>query len=123
MFGLAGAGLKSAKPIDAHGREVMLGDWVRVLQVPLSVSDLPTESTDAFSRAVGSTFQVQAIYLNGDLELDMFPKISYDSIWIESVCCAVTRRPRQLSRKFQAVLDETIRYQAANGRPQYQVQP
>ena len=115
--------MKSAKPIDAHGREVMLGDWVRVLQVPLSVSDLPTESTDAFSRAVGSTFLVQAIYLNGDLELDMFPKISYDSIWIESVCCAVTRRPRQLSRKFQAVLDETIRYQAANGRPQYQVQP
>ena len=113
----------SARPIDANGREVMLGDWVRVLQVPLSVAKLPAESTDAFSRAVGGTFQVQAIYVNGDLELDMFPKISYDSIWIEAVCCAVTRRPRKFSRKFQAILDETIRYQAANGRPQYQAQP
>ena len=123
MFDLVGAGLIPAPPLDANGREVRLGDWVRVLQVPLSIMSLPKDSVDAFVRAVGHTFQVQTIYLNGDLELDMFPKVSFDSIWIESVCCVVSRRPRQFSRHFRATLEQTIDHQVHHGRPEYQAQP
>lgn len=113
----------SAPPYDANRREVRLGDWVRVLQVPLSIAGMPEESVAAFSRAVGHTFQVQGIYRNGDLELDMFPKVSYDSIWIESTCCAITRRPSKFSSRFSAILTETLKHHAEHGRPQYLVSP
>jgi hypothetical protein len=123
VFDLVGADLKSAAPFDGNGRLVELGDWIRVVQAPLSIIGMPRESLLAFSRAIGHTFQVSSIMVNGDLELDMFPKISFDSIWIEPSCCVVTKRPAKHSRTFQQQLDKTLTHDQEHGRPQYRAQP
>jgi hypothetical protein len=123
VFDLVGAGLIPARPLDANGREVRLGDWVRVIQAPLSIIGMPADSLDAFSRAVGHTFQVESVQRNGDLELDTGKKIGCGWIWLEACCCVVTRRPAKRSRHFQAIIDQTLEHDKKRGRPEYRVQP
>lgn len=93
-------------PVDANGREVLLGDWVRVIQAPLSIRNMPRETLQAFSSAIGHTFQVEEIAPNGDLVLELWPKISLDTIWLEPYCCIVYRRPAKFSKRFRRILDE-----------------
>jgi hypothetical protein len=113
----------SAEPIDANGRLVKLGDWVRVLQAPISIVGMPEETLAAFSKAVSHTFQVDSIQKNGDLELDTGKKIGCGWIWIESTCCVVARRPQKRSRAFEEKIRETLAFDAERGRPEYRVQP
>jgi hypothetical protein len=88
-------------PIDLRGNDLQLGDWVRVMTVPLSISNMPENSKSAFSRAVGQTFQIAAFNEGGCLELEMWPKISLDTIWVEPFCVTRVRRYKRLSRAFQ----------------------
>lgn len=73
-------------PIDIRGNDLQLGDWVRVMIVPLSIRNMPENSKRAFLRAIGQTFQIAAFNEGGCLELEMWPKISLDTIWLEPFC-------------------------------------
>ena len=123
MFALVGAGLIEALPIDANGRLVCLGDWVRVLQAPLSIIGMPSESLRAFAGAIGNTYQVDSITRNGELELDLCIKTCGGTIWLEACCCVVSRRPSNYSQRFEKRLAFTRDFDAKRGRPEYRAQP
>jgi hypothetical protein len=123
VLDLVGAGLISAAPIDAKGRVVELGDWVRVIQAPLSIIGMPRESLDAFSGAIDNTFQVDSITRNGDLELDLCEKTCGGTIWLEACCCIITRRPSKRSKRLERRIAITLEFDAKRGRPEYRVQP
>lgn len=104
-------------PIDLCGNDLQLGDWVRVMAVPLSIRNMPENSKSAFSRAVGQTFQIAAFNEGGYLELEMWPKISLDTIWVEPCCVTRVRRYKRLSRAFRKKLQQ----RAAPPPPRYTV--
>lgn len=106
--------MKRHAPIDVAGNDLRIGDWVRVLIVPLSIKDMPVETKEAFSRAVGNTFQIEAFDQTGCLELFMWPKISMDTIWLEPFCVKKYSRYKRLSKSFQNKLEE-------NAAPRYEV--
>jgi hypothetical protein len=91
-------------PIDAAGRDLRVGDWVRVVSVPGSVAAMPRESRHAFSAAVGKTFQIEAFDRVGCAELDLSAKVGPDTIWIEPFCLVRTRRPTRRSARFSRIL-------------------
>lgn len=87
---------------DALGRDIRLGDWVRVIQVPMSVVGMPKETLSAFSAAIGRTFQVPDFDQVGCLELDLHQKLRHlDTIWLEPFCCVRSRRPKSPGRYFR----------------------
>lgn len=91
------------KAIDANGKSLKLGDWIRVISVPLSISQMPQDSKDAFGKAVGETLQIAGFREDGCLELEFYPKLGLDTIWLEPFCCIRFRRYKVLSKKFQAM--------------------
>jgi hypothetical protein len=91
-------------PIDAGGRDLRLGDWVRVVGVPGSVALMPRESRRAFSAAVDKTFQIEAFDQTGCAELDLTGKLGPQTIWIEPFCLVRTRRPKRRSARFARVV-------------------
>lgn len=91
-------------PIDTAGRDLRVGDWVRVVSVPGSVVTMPHRSKRAFSAAVGKTFQLEAFNEVGCAELDLRGKVGPDTIWIEPFCLARTRRPTRYSARFARIL-------------------
>lgn len=98
-----------AKPVrhaatDIAGRDVRVGDWVRVVSVPASIARMPRSSKRVFSRAVGKTFQVEAFDESGSAELDLTGKVGFDTIWIEPFCVRRVRRPSKHSRRFRRIL-------------------
>lgn len=97
--------MKKYDPIDIDGVDLQIGDWVRVLAVPLSVKNMPIATKQAFSKAVGNTFQIEAFDDTGCIELDMWPKISLDTIWLEPYCVRRFRRYKRLSKNFQRILE------------------
>ena len=97
------------KPIDSEGHDLKVGDWVRVIAAPLSIRGMPTESLEAFSRAISHTFQIEEFDKAGCLHLDMYPKVSCDSIYIEPYCVRRSRRYKKLSKAFRKRL-EILKY-------------
>jgi len=91
-------------PIDVAGRDVRIGDWVRVTRMPDSIARMPLASKRAFSRAVGKTFQIEAFNELGCAELDLTGKVGSDTIWIEPSCVQRFRRPKKQSLRFRRVL-------------------
>jgi len=91
-------------PSDVAGRDLRIGDWVRVVAVPDSISHSAPETKRAFSRAVGKTFQIEAFDELGCAELDLTGKVGHDTIWLEPSCVRRARRPRKHSRRFRRVL-------------------
>jgi hypothetical protein len=91
------------KAVDALGRDLRLGDWVRVTQAPLSVVGLGEEALSAFSAAIGQTLQVLDFDQVGCLELDLSQKYRErsDTIFLEPFCCVRSRRPRNPGRFFR----------------------
>jgi hypothetical protein len=75
------------------------------------------ESKDAFSRAVGHTIQIEAFDESGCLELDMWPKISIDTIWLEPFCVERFRRYKVPSQSFQ----KKLRYRNSPSPPAYKL--
>ena len=87
--------------VDARGRDLQLGDWVRVLQAPISIVGMPAESLAAFSSAIGLTLQVLSFDETGCLELHLHQKrIGWDTVWLEPFCVERSRRPRSPGRYF-----------------------
>ena len=100
---------------DVQGKDLRVGDWVLVIAVPLSIRGMPEESKDAFSRAVGNTFQIESFDETGCIELDLWPKVSMDMIWVEPFCVKRFRRYKRLSKAFEQKLEwnsapRSIRY-------------
>jgi len=91
--------------LDIDGRDLKLGDWVRVIGVPLSIQGMPQETLDAFSKAVGLTFQIEEILDDNSLCLDLDSKINEGSIFIEPYCVRRFRRYKRFSQKFQRQLN------------------
>ena len=89
---------------DVAGRDVKVGDWVRVVSVPDSIARMPGATKRVFSRAVGKTFQVEAFDELGCAELDLSGKVGLDTIWIEPSCVQRFRRPRKQSLRFRRTL-------------------
>jgi hypothetical protein len=98
-------------PIDTAGRDLRVGDWVRVVSVPGSVVTMPHRSKRAFSAAVGKTFQLEAFNEVGCAELDLRGKVGPDTIWIEPFCLARTRRPTRSSARFARMLAVRKRFE------------
>ena len=96
--------LHTYAPSDAAGRDLRVGDWVRVAGVPTSVATMPRQSKRVFSAAVGKTFQIEAFDELGCAELDLRGKVGPDTIWIEPFCLMRTRRPNRHSARFARIL-------------------
>ncbi len=62
------------------------------------------ETKRAFSKAVGHTLQIEAFGVDGCLELDFYPKLGFDTIWLEPYCCIRFRRYKRYSKNFQKIL-------------------
>jgi len=91
------------EPIDANGKDLKLGDWVRVISVPTSISRMPQDSKDAFGKAVGETLQIQGFREDGCIELEFYPKLGLDTIWLEPYCCIRFRRYKKYSKNFEKI--------------------
>lgn len=73
-----------------------------VLQAPLSVLGMPADTRNAFSAAIGHTFQILEFDSLGCMELDLNQKLRrLDTIWLEPCCCKRSRRPSRLGRHFR----------------------
>ena len=92
------------KSTDVAGRDIQVGDWVRVISVPDSIGRMPRATKQAFSRAAGKTFQIEAFDEQGRAELDLSGKVGLDTIWIEPFCVQRFRRPRKQSLRFRKIL-------------------
>jgi hypothetical protein len=103
--------VRTYAPIDTAGRDLRVGDWVRVVSVPGSVVTMPHRSKRAFSAAVGKTFQLEAFNEVGCAELDLRGKVGPDTIWIEPFCLARTRRPTRYSARFARILAVRKRFE------------
>ena len=103
------------EPIDINGKDLRIGDWVKVISVPLSICHMPDDSKDAFSRAVGENFQIADFDEIGCLELDSPKKLGGDFIWIEPYCVKRIRRCKTQSIKFRKLLELKKELE----RPQY----
>lgn len=72
---------------------------------------MPTETKEAFSKAVGQTLQIIAFNELGEIELEMPWKVSPDkiwsgsTIWLEPFCARRFRRYKRLSKAFQKKLE------------------
>ena len=97
-------GWREYSPTDAVGRDVRVGDWVRVVSVPASIARMPRDAKRAFARAVGKTFQIEAFDQLGCAELDLTGKVGFDTIWIEPFCVQRARRPKKHSLRFRRIL-------------------
>ena len=92
-------------PIDVNGKDLQVGDWVRVLCVALSIRNMPDETKTAFSKAVGETLQIESLDEIGYLELDFWPKFGCDTIWLDPFCVERFRRHKKLSKRFKKILE------------------
>lgn len=92
-------------PIDINGKSLQVGDWVKVIAVPLSIQNMPDDSKEAFSRAVGETLQIESFNEIGCLELDFWPKLGCDTIWLEPYCVKRFRRYKKFSNRFKKILE------------------
>ena len=96
--------LRRPASTDVAGRDLRVGDWVRVVCVPDSIARMRRATKRAFSRAVGKTFQIEAFDESGCAELDLTGKVGWDTIWIEPICVRRFRRPRKHSLRFRRTL-------------------
>ncbi len=103
------------EPIDINGKNLRIGDWVKVILVPLSICHMPDDSKDAFSRAVGNNFQIADFDELGCLELEFPHRLGNDTIWIEPYCVRRIRRYKEHSVKFQKLMESKKELE----RPEY----
>lgn len=80
--------------VDACGRDLAQGDWVRVVAIPPDVdAAAPLETRAAFAGALGRTFRVEGFNRYGLAELDLTRKVAWgESIWVEPRFLRRTRR-------------------------------
>jgi hypothetical protein len=91
--------MRKLKPIDKKGREIHQGDWVRVVDLPESLSNAPSETKTVLKKSKNKTFRVESFGKYGHIELEVWRKLklkTMDSIWIEPFCVVRSRLKKSL---------------------------
>jgi hypothetical protein len=84
------------------GRDLRPGDWVRIVQAPLTITGMPAETLRAFSSAIGLTLQILDFDETGCVQLQLAQKLpQWNGIWLEPYCCIRSRRPNNPGRFFR----------------------
>jgi hypothetical protein len=82
--------------VDALGRPLHVGDWVRLLALPPKRGHWPAATRRVFRRALGLTFRIEGFGRYGHAELDLSRKVArLETIWVEPNLLRRTRT-RQL---------------------------
>ncbi len=87
------------EPIDKKGRSLEIGDWVRIIDLPPTISDLPVETRKVFGKSLGNTFKIEGFGRYGHLELEVWKKLKLegmDTIYIEPFCVLRSRRRKKV---------------------------
>lgn len=88
--------MKKYPPIDAVGNKIEVGDWVRLVTIPLAVAKQPRETKSVFRRALGKTFKIEDFNKYGVAELDVSKKVEkLNWIWVEPEFLVLFRRKRR----------------------------
>lgn len=83
------------EPTDQLGREMRVGDWVRLVVIPPDVAKMPRETRAVFRFALGKTFKVEDFNEYGLAELDLNKKLrEHHTIWVEPEYLLLFRRGR-----------------------------
>lgn len=83
-------------PQDKRGQRIHIGDWVRLVEIPPGVTEMPRETSSVFRRALGQTFKIEAFDEYGHAELDVSRKVAKNNwIWVEPEYLLLFRRKRK----------------------------
>ena len=82
-------------PLDDRGRDLAVGDWVRLVAVPPDLGAAPEETRAVFAAALGRTFRIEEFNGYGLARLDVTRRPPFDTIWVEP---AYLRRSRRTTR-------------------------
>ncbi len=83
------------QPIDKTGRPLEVGDWVRLVEIPVPVTPAEPETYHIFQLALGKTFRIEAFDEFGHAELNVSVKVGkFHWIWVEPEYLLRWRRKR-----------------------------
>ncbi len=81
------------EPADSLGRSIEVGDWVRLVEIPPSVAQMPTETIEVIRLALGKTFKIYEFDEWGCAWLNLSKKVARGhSIGVEPEFLQRTRR-------------------------------
>jgi len=81
------------KPYDKINKEISVGDWVRLVEIPPGISKMPEETQIVFDNALGKTFKIENFDEYGHAELDLTKKVArFNTIWVEPHFLLLFRR-------------------------------
>jgi hypothetical protein len=80
---------------DRLSRSIHIGDWVRLVEIPPSIIDMPQETQLVFKQAFRKTFRIDSFNRYNLAELDLSKKVARNnSIWVEPEYLLLFRRKR-----------------------------
>lgn len=78
---------------DRLGRPIRVGYWVRLVEIPPSIADMPHETRLVFKQACGKTFRIDSFNEYNFAELDLSKKVAKNNcIWVEPEYLLLFRR-------------------------------
>ena len=81
------------EPIDKLGRPIEVGDWVRLVEIPPGIAQMPIETIEVFRLALGKTFKIYEFDEWGCAWLNLSKKVARGhSIGVEPEFLQRTRR-------------------------------
>jgi hypothetical protein len=89
------------KAADRFGRELSIGDRVRLVQLPDNISALPRPTQRLFRKALGKASRIKAFGKCGHAELHLSEKaVFFDTIWVEPTCLELSLHSAKTSGTF-----------------------
>jgi hypothetical protein len=78
---------------DRLSRSIRVGDWVRLVEIPASIADMPHETQLVFKKAIGKTFRIESFNEYDLAELNLSQKVARNNyIWVEPEYLLLFRR-------------------------------
>ena len=78
---------------DRLSRSIRVGDWVRLVEIPPSIADMPHETQLVFKQAFGKTFRIESFNEYNLAELNLSKKVARNHyIWVEPEYLLLFRR-------------------------------
>ena len=78
---------------DCLSRFIRVGDWVRLVEIPPSIADMPHETQLVFKKAFGKTFRIESFNEYDLAELNLSKKVARNNyIWVEPEYLLLFRR-------------------------------
>ncbi len=72
---------------------ISAGDWVRLVETPPDILEMPEETQIVFEKALGKTFRIEKFNEYGHAELDLTKKVAkFNTIWVEPHFLLLFRR-------------------------------